>query len=384
MQIRQVKMQTTNKIPDSLKYIDLKSVLRKRGFYDKQGKYLEIKSKAEPLARQIIKNRKPKIKVVPITEPKQVYSGYSNDQVNEYWEKQIRIVDIVENKFEEKINQYINKVAKGFLDQFDETATRKEFIQVINKDYFSDNEGDLLVQAQFDFTPLLENVAVLAGNEANKLIGLKEPYLPFNYKKQIAANIEKFTKSMLDTDRQKLTDIVTHGLENGNSIPEIRSQILNDFAGDYSKMQAQRISRTEVLRASNQATLDAFEQSGVVEGKQWVTYGATDECAEYDGKIEYDLGGNFYSAENEFQDGDPPLHPNCKCVLIPIIEKTKTYIPNNKALLERIDELEGQIDKRTKEFKELKNNKADDEVYIKSLEKYLGVDDESQSEIADA
>ena len=85
-------------------------------------------------------------------------------------------------------------------------------------------------------------------------------------------------------------------------------------------MQAERIARTEVIRASNQASLDAYIQSGVVEGKQWITFGATDECEQYDGKIEYDLEGKFYSSDNEFQDGDPPLHPNCRCVLVPIVK----------------------------------------------------------------
>lgn len=370
-------------VPDSLKYINVKALLRKRGIFEKQADYNELKAKAVPIAKKMIAQKKSKKKIVPIVSDEQVYRGYTNEQVNEYWEKQIHMVDVVEKKFEEKLNQYIQKVAKGFLTQLDQVITQKSFVELVKKDYFSDNEDDLLVAAQLDFAPLLDNIAVLAGNEANKLIGLKDPYLTFNYKKQIAKNIEKFTKSMLDTDREKLINTVTNGLQDGLSVPEIRSQILNDFEGEYTKNQAQRITRTEVLRASNQATLDAFEQSGVVEGKQWVTYGATDECAQYDGQI-VTLGKGFYSGGNEFQDGDPPLHPNCRCVIIPIIEEQKTYQPDNSALLDKIADLESKIDKRTKDFRELKKHKADDEVYIKSLEKYLGVDDESLAEAPDA
>lgn len=362
-------------IPASLKHIDVKAVLRKYGIYEKQKAYLEIKAKAKPLARKMIESRKQKI--VPITETEQVYLGYTNDQVNEYWAKQVHLVDVVEKKFEVKVQQYIQKVAKGFLSQLEDNITRKQFIKIVNKDYFSDNEDELIVQAQLDFRPLLDNIAILAGNEANKLIGLSDPYLLYNFEGRIAKNIEKFTKSMLETDRQKLIDIVTHGLESGASVPEIRNQIVNDFEGEYTKMQAQRITRTEVLRVSNQATLDAFEQSGVVEGKQWVTFGATDECAAYDGQIEYDLQNGFYSSGNEFQDGDPPLHPNCRCVLIPIVEGTKSYEPSNKALLEKIADLEGRLDKRTKSAKEVMAQRVDDAVYIKSLEKHLGISDES-------
>jgi SPP1 gp7 family putative phage head morphogenesis protein len=122
---------------------------------------------------------------------------------------------------------------------------------------------------------------------------------------------------MLDTDREHLTNIITHGLEDGKSVPEIRKEIETTF-DQYSRNQAQRITRTEVIRVSNQSALDAYERSGIVEGKQWVTFGAIDECAAYDGEIET-LDGKFYSDTTEFKDGDPPLHPNCKCVLVPIV-----------------------------------------------------------------
>ena len=83
----------------------------------------------------------------------------------------------------------------------------------------------------------------------------------------------------------------------------------------------------------------------------------------------------FYEVDNEFQDGDPPLHPNCKCELIPVLlSEEKVYTPNpNVKLLERIKELEAKADKRTKAFKELKAKDIDNEAYIKALEKYLDV-----------
>jgi SPP1 gp7 family putative phage head morphogenesis protein len=179
---------------------------------------------------------------------------------------------------------------------------------------------------------------------------------------------------MLSTDKDHLINIINHGIEDGKSVPEIRNIIEEDF-NVYSKNQAQRITRTEVIRTSNQATLDAYEQSGVVEGKQWLTAGAVDECAEYDGQIE-SLDGNFYSDTSDFADGDPPLHPNCRCVLLPVLVGEKSYVPKeNKALRDRIVELESIVDKRTKAYRDLKKQfkekEADDAVYIKALEKLI-------------
>lgn len=361
-------MKKINKIPTSLKNIDLKSVLRRRGIYIKQNSYMELKRAAMPLARRLVEKRS-NGKTSPTIRR---HAQFTNEVVNQYWEKQIHIVEIIENKFEAKIEQYIKKVEKGFLEQLDtEVSNRKEFIQFINKDYFSDNEDDLLAQAQLDFTPLLENIAILAGQEANKLIGINDPYIPFNYREQIKQNVAKFAQSMLETDRDALINLVTNGLTDGKSIPEIRSAIQETFS-TYSKTQSQRITRTEVIRASNQASLDAYQQSGVVEGKQWLTAGAVDECAQYEGQI-VTLSDSFYGSDSEFQDGDPPIHPNCRCVILPVLVNEKAYAPPvNKELYERIQYLESQIDKRTKAWKKLKEKKIDDDAYIKALEKYLG------------
>lgn len=365
-------MRQPSELPDSLKNIDIKRILRKRGMYMKLKYNKELKEAAIPVAKQLLAKKKTE----PPKQPK--HPQFTDEQVMEYWKKQIHIVETLEKHFEKKVEQFVNKVVRGFLAHLDdEIAVRKQMEKA--KGYFEDTENELMVAAQLDFAPILGQQATLAGQEAYKLIGVKDVYLPNNVTPEISKNVAKFTSSMLDTDRDKLIKALSDGLSDGKSIPEIRKQIEDDF-DEYSKMQAERITRTEVLRTSTDATLDAYEQSGVVEGKQWLTAGAIDECAQYDGQVET-LNANFY-ATSEFADGDPPLHPNCRCVLLPVVVgEDPLYTPKqNTAMLERIKELEGQIDKRTKDFKQLQAERADDSVYIKSLEKYLGVDDESQDE----
>lgn len=357
-----MKSRKANEIPAALKNIDLGAIMRSRGIFIQREQNRRMKELAIPLARELIKGKKKQEVVAP-----RRHAQFTNEQVLGYWEKQIHIVETVEKAFEKKIEQFVIHVEKEFLTTLDtEVTDKKTFAKFIQKDYFDDNEADLLVKAQFDFTPLLENIAVLAGQEANKLIGVNEPYLPFNYRKQIIDNVTKFTKSMLDTDRDTLINLITNGLQDGKSVPEIRTSITETF-DSLSKTQAQRITRTEVIRASNQASLDAFEQSGIVEGKQWLTAGAVDECAQYEGQI-VTLSDSFYGSDNEFQDGDPPLHPNCRCVLVPVVVDTKAFEPDNKQLYDRITELESKLDKRTKAYREVKDLRADDQAYIKALE----------------
>lgn len=305
------------KIPKSLQNIDLDAVLRKRGIFVKQKQYLEIKEEARTVARKVVESRK---KGKAVKEEERRHAQFTNQELLTYWSKQMHIVDTLEKHFEEKVRQFISKIEKDFLNNLEaEVDAKKSVIKAKTKDFFDNSEAEYLVKAQLDFTPLLESVATLSGQEAMKLAGVTDIYLPIQYRDKIRVNVDKFAKSLFDTDKDYLTNILFEGLKDGKSVPEIRSIITEQFP-DYTKMQAQRITRTEVLRTSNQAAVDAYEQSGVVEGKQWLTAGADDECAKYEGEI-VSLSANFYSGGNEFQDGDPPLHPNCRCVVVPVVVK---------------------------------------------------------------
>lgn len=302
-------------IPSSLKGLNIEAILRKRGIYLKQWENQETKKQLIPVAEKILKTGKKSKKEAP--KP-QKYAHFSDEVAQAYWQKQIRIVDVIEARFEKKVEQFVNKIVSEFLKHLDtEVNNEKSMKKFSAKGYFDELEEDLLVQAGIDFTPLLMDQAVLAGQEAYKLIGVDDIYLPDKLRAKVERNVAKFTQSMLDTDRDTLVNIISNGLSDGKSVPEIRSAIEASF-DTISKNQAQRITRTEVLRVSNQASLDAYEQSGVVEGKQWLTAGAVDECEQYDGQI-VTLSKNFYGADNEFQDGDPPLHPNCRCVILPVL-----------------------------------------------------------------
>jgi SPP1 gp7 family putative phage head morphogenesis protein len=357
-------------VPASLKNIDLGHVLRKVGIYEQREYYASVKEAAIPLAKHLIQSRK---KVAKAEPQRHVY--LNNDTVQAYMEKQIHVVDVAEKKFEARIQQFIQDVGQDFLKHLDaEVTNQKSFVAFINKDYFADYEDDLITQAVLDFTPLLESVSTIAGNNALALLRSSEPYINDTIREKVRANVEKFAKSMIDTDREHLANIITNGLQSGAGIPEIRGMIENDF-NQYSKMQATRIARTEVLRTSTAASIDAWKDSGVVEGLQWLTYQPCPECEPYEGQIRSIDGAGFYDAVNEFQDGDPPLHPNCQCQLLPVVSGEKAYKPATRyerdTLKAHIAELEAQIDKRTKEYRDIKERRGEDEAYIKELEDIL-------------
>lgn len=343
-------------IPKSLKYVNLKQVLRRNGIYKQQDTYKNLKALARPLAEKIVKNRKAK-RVI-----KKSYGNFTDEQVSTYYNKQIGIVEAQEERFEQKVEKFINRLVEKALANIPEEVHNMQKKALID-------EADEIVQATLDFTPILMEVATASGQQALGLIDSDKPYIPTNIRGVITKRVEKFAKSMVETDKDKLIDIIAEGVRNGDSIPSIRNSIVDTFS-EYSKMQAQRITRTEVLRTSNLSAIDAWEQSGVVEGKQWlIAPGADEECAQYDGEI-VTLSGNFYSPE-EFADGDPPIHPNCRCTVLPVIIGEKGTPTERYNLKNKIAELEKQaesMDKRTKEYKEKLEER---DAYIKELEEYI-------------
>lgn len=358
-------------LPKSALNVNLNRYLRKSGMLSQVQKNIadqKIKQAATTVATRIVKARRANKHTTTETREHPVFT---NEQVWDFHNKQIRIVESLEHKFENKVKQFIDRMVEQALANVpDEVPAMKSKALI--------NEEEQLTQAQIDFTPILAEVAVLSGQQALLLIDDSSPYLSNSVRDLIEKNVKLFTQSMIETDRDKIIDIIARGVSQGHSIVKIRNQIREDFE-DYSKSQAQRITRTEVIRTSNQATLDAWQKSDVVVAKQWLT--AEDDrvdpnCAELNGKVLKMEG--VYEKNDYMNVRVPPLHPNCRCTLLPILEGQKPFDAKTYSSHTRLKKLEKEkeelqeamktMDKRTKEYKKAQEEA---EAYIKELEEYL-------------
>lgn len=365
-------------VPQSLRHLDVRGMLRRRKVFTQKRVYQESIEAVKPVVRAMLAAKGAKKTVQPPTKP--MHAQFNDEVVTDYYQKQIHVVEVIERRFRDEVEHFIQTVVTAALHNLDteisSRTTAKKLQRMAKKDLF--NEEELRKQAQLDLTPLLVDQLVLAGQEAYRLIGVDDVYLPYKLRETVRENVDKFTASLLDTDKEVLGNVISEGIEQGRSVVEIRADIESKFA-QYTKMQAERITRTEVLRASNLAAEDAFQQSGVVEAKQWlVAPGADANCQAYSGKI-VRLGASFYESDDKFANGNPPVHPNCRCVLLPIVIDTKLYEPDLRPAIEsqqkRIAELEAQFSDKDAALKELRANRHDDQLYIKSLEKHLRISD---------
>lgn len=140
-----------------------------------------------------------------------------------------------------------------------------------------------------------------------------------------------------DTFRNQIAAAIEAGLEKGESTDQIakRLQAVDELIGRKAKM----IARTETAFATIEGSVQGWEQSGVVRGKKWLL--APDACEfcrsvakEYDQKV-LDLRKEFKPLGSRVQSADdptkflavdyvalngPPLHPNDRCDLVPVLD----------------------------------------------------------------
>lgn len=183
--------------------------------------------------------------------------------------------------------------------------------------------------------PILTDLANVQGALALVFAGDTEN--DFLLTAPVLASIQKSTARMArnfnDETLELLNNTLAEAIQNGESIGEIKGRI-NDIYGDVNGYRSERIARTETLKASNNASVWAYKQTGYVTGKQWsVNPDACDQCEEFDGKTLpldesfLEIGQSYTVGEGEdaqtyTNDYDtieePPLHPNCRCVIVPV------------------------------------------------------------------
>ena len=125
--------------------------------------------------------------------------------------------------------------------------------------------------------------------------------------------VPTFSENLEKVNTDLLRKTLTEGMNAGETIPELMARVSETF-GQFDRYRAEIIARTETSRASNEAALESYRQSGVVERKVWMTApDCCDLCAELDGTV-VALEDEFF--KDDYSDGDgPPLHPNCRCAI---------------------------------------------------------------------
>lgn len=187
----------------------------------------------------------------------------------------------------------------------------------------------LLLEA---LTPVLEDLGKNQGALALQFAGDDEGEFILNarYKKYVETRTKKMAQNFNNETLDKLNKTLAEGIQAGENLDKLRKRV-DEVYGKAERYRTLRVARTETLNASNEATNEAYRQTGYVKAKEWyVNPDACDLCTPFEGKTiglddTYVKQGESYEDavgevhENDYDDIDsPPLHPNCRCTILPV------------------------------------------------------------------
>ena len=142
----------------------------------------------------------------------------------------------------------------------------------------------------------------------------------------------RLANSVGGTTVRRVESILGRGLEQGKTIDEIADDI---EAKGFDPARAQTIARTESARAYVEGQVQAWKQTDMVTGKKWLVAPEACPFCEAVGREDQTKGMNdaFYKVGDVITASDgsrfvvdfdnvtgPPLHPNCRCDIIPVLE----------------------------------------------------------------
>lgn len=141
-------------------------------------------------------------------------------------------------------------------------------------------------------------------------------------------SIERTGRLITDIGETTLTTVrekLGIAIDGGMSVKDYAD--LLESSGVFGEKRAMLIARTETSLAHNEGAVQSYIDSGVVEGKEWlIASDACDECLPYNGEV---VGVNETFSNGEYA---PPLHPNCRCTTIPVIDESLLALAESSEL----------------------------------------------------
>lgn len=141
-------------------------------------------------------------------------------------------------------------------------------------------------------------IALAADDESSGLAGLLE-------------DADVTIAGLEDTTVERLGNSLAEGMAAGENIDDLAARVA-ELLGDESRGEI--IARTESARAASVAAMDTYGANGIGRVEWSIGGDSCDDCVDNDGHV-VKLGDAFPSGDTE-----PPLHPNCRCAVLPVFD----------------------------------------------------------------
>lgn len=158
-------------------------------------------------------------------------------------------------------------------------------------------------------------------------------------RKYLETTNRRIARDIPDSLQKEVRREIANGMRRGEDTTTVASK-LQEMKGQWTDSRAKRIARTETRYAQEAGKMEGWGQSGVVAGKEFlIAPGACPVCKAVDMQVKgkmFPIGGKMFDKGDSIKYTDdggkkqkfkfnytsmkgPPVHPNCRCTLIPVI-----------------------------------------------------------------
>jgi len=226
----------------------------------------------------------------------------------------------LQNEYVKAVRKLFITYKKGILSTFESNATQLSVVlDIIGFDSVVRQYGTQLVT---DGAPITEEFArksftsgTVFGNTALKRIGVEGVIGTglADWRVIDALKVRNLTalRGITDETNKQIIRELTDGMQLGESIPKLRDRIAGRI-DHIGKTRATVMARTETINAFTQGAELRYAQAGIE--KLEILTAADDRVCD----ICWPLNGTVFDIKSRHE--RPPLHPNCRCTIIPVLE----------------------------------------------------------------
>lgn len=231
--------------------------------------------------------------------------------------------DVYATKIKSEISKLASKQESAIIDKL--SASTKAY-----EEWLFNVKDESIAMAAVIVPIIIELMEEQAGAVQHWLTGELLTISP-ELRKTVEANITKIAGVFNEETLKALEKTISQGVTDGESLVKLKKRVETVYS-DAKGYRAERIARTEGLKASNLAAEYSYKNAGYSTVEWFVNPGACEFCLSLSGRTK-EIGGQFLKQGEilvgtdgnqlkiDYDDvGSPPAHPNCTCSLVPGVE----------------------------------------------------------------
>lgn len=247
-----------------------------------------------------------------------------NEEQEQFRSELVKTNDIYAKKVKAAISKFAQNQEDQIIDKIN--ATSKAFEDWLFNIKESSEELASVV------TPVIIDLMEAQGEDVASFITGELLTISPEMRATVEQSVKRIAGIYNEDTLRALEATLSEGQTQGESLAKLKKRVEGVYT-EAKGYRAERIARTESLKASNRTAETVYKQNGYTEVQWFVNPGACEFCQTYSGRTK-SIGGVFTPIGEVVDGADggqmrieyddisvPPLHPNCTCSLVPVGKK---------------------------------------------------------------